>query len=103
MGNLWSTVPDALIDPIAATSTATHSTSGDTFVFYVRSFGAGNGNGGGNSPEVTVKVSVLPSTRPVSPSAFLTRYSKSVIPNDSMLRASGRWLRTAGQRVTFAS
>ncbi|HEY1664872.1 MAG TPA: NucA/NucB deoxyribonuclease domain-containing protein [Trebonia sp.] len=103
MGNLWSTVPDALIDPIAATSTATHSTGGDTFVFYVRSFGAGNVNGGGNSPEVTVKVSVLPSTRPVSPGAFLTRYSKSVIPNDSVLRPSGRWLRTAGQRVTFAS
>lgn len=56
MGNLWSTVPNAPIDPIAATSTATHNTAGDTFVFYVRSFGAGNVNGGGNSPEVTFKV-----------------------------------------------
>jgi hypothetical protein len=55
-------VPDALIDPIAATSTATHTTSGDTSVFHVRSFGAGNVNGGRNSPEVTVKVSVLSPT-----------------------------------------
>ena len=31
------------------------------------------------------------------------RRSKSVIPNDSMLRPSGRWLRTAGQRVTYDS
>ena len=55
-------MPNALIDPIAATSTATHSTSGDTFVFYVRSFHAGNVNGGGKSPDVTVKVSVLSPT-----------------------------------------
>lgn len=56
-GNLWSTRPSSLIDPIDATSTPSRNTNGDTFAFYVRSFGAGNGNGGGNSPEVTAKVS----------------------------------------------
>jgi hypothetical protein len=56
-GNLWSTTSSAPIEPIAATSTASHSTAGDKFAIYVRSFGAGNGSGGGDSPEATVTVS----------------------------------------------
>jgi hypothetical protein len=71
-GPLWSPTPSTQIDPVGTTSGGGTDTSGDSFAFYINSFGAGNSSGGGNSPETLQQVTVQPPSAPTGLAATQT-------------------------------